>query len=91
MILKENGNLITTLALDGKHIVMQAPARSGSIFFNDKKTHSIVLMVVCNINYQLTMVDISDSGRNSDGGGFSCFVEKHLYLIGLVLPYNQNE
>ena len=24
-------------ALDGKHVVMQAPARSGSIFFNHKK------------------------------------------------------
>ena len=31
-------------AIDGKHIVMQAPVRSGSFFFNYKKSHSIVLM-----------------------------------------------
>ena len=30
-------------AIDGKHVVMQAPARSGSSFYNYKKCHSIVL------------------------------------------------
>ena len=34
-------------ALDGKHVVMFAPAGSGSAFFNYRKTYSTVLMAVC--------------------------------------------
>ena len=34
-------------AIDGKHILMFAPANQPSTFFNYKKTHSIVLMGVC--------------------------------------------
>ena len=54
-------------AIDGKHIVMQAPARSGSAFFNYKKQHSIVIMAVCIALYKCLLVDIGDSGRQSDG------------------------
>ena len=55
-------------AIDGKHIVMQAPFRSGSYFINYKKTFSIVFMGGCNANYEFILVDIGDTGRNSDGG-----------------------
>lgn len=58
-------------AIDGKHIVIQAPACAGSGFYNYKKTHSIVLMAVCNAHYQFILVDIGDTGRQSDGSVYN--------------------
>ena len=54
--------------IDGKRVVIQAPNRSGSEFFNFKKTHSIVFLAVCKANYEFTLVDIGDAGRKGDGG-----------------------
>ena len=58
-------------AADGKHVVMQAPACSGSSFCNYKKTHSIVVMAIYNARYQFTVVDMVDSGRESDSSVYA--------------------
>ena len=55
-------------SLDGKHIDLIKPRKSGSVYFNYKQRFSIALFALVGPDYRFLYTDIGAAGRNSDGG-----------------------
>ena len=55
-------------AIDGKHVMMQCPFNSGSLFYSYKSYFSIVLLAVASADYRFIMVDVGAYGSSNDSG-----------------------
>lgn len=66
---------------------MDAPPNAGSIFYNYKGTHSIILMGIADAEYKFLYIDVGRNGRFSDGGVFNrCTFGQALDTNQLSLP-----
>ncbi len=53
-------------AMDGKDISIRCPKDGGSLYFNYKKFHSIVLMALVDADYKFIWTDVGANGSASD-------------------------
>ena len=56
--------------IDSKYVVIQNPAKEGSLYYNYKGSFSLNLMALVDHEYKFTFVEIGDYGSNSDSSVF---------------------
>lgn len=73
-------------ALDGKRILLEKPANSGSQYYDYKGHFSMILLAVVDADYKFIYVDVGACGRASDGGVWDrCSMKQALELEDNVL------
>ena len=74
-------------ALDGKHVAIQCPKKTGSLYYNYKGFFSLVLMALVDADYNFVYVDIGTPGASSDGGVFNkCSLRKKIDAASMGFP-----
>lgn len=58
-------------ALDGKHVRIFAPAKSGSLYFNYKEYFSLVMLALVDANCKFIALDVGSYGKEGDSSIFN--------------------
>ncbi|KAL4720393.1 hypothetical protein ACJJTC_002055 [Scirpophaga incertulas] len=53
-------------AIDGKHVIIEKPPKSGTLYYNYKGTFSVVLLGIVNANYEFIYVNVGDWRLNDN-------------------------
>ncbi|KAE8743226.1 hypothetical protein FOCC_FOCC011161 [Frankliniella occidentalis] len=73
-------------AMDGKHVRIDPPIQSGSMFYNYKENFSIVLLAIVDAQLRFLYIDVGTNGRVGDKGVWNksdirrCLDEKRLKI-----------
>lgn len=74
-------------AFDGKHILIDPPVNSGSLYYNYKDTYSIVLLALVDAQLRFIYVDVGTNGRISDSGIWNkSTLKAHIDSNSLKIP-----
>lgn len=58
-------------ALDGKHVAIRNPCRSGTLYYNYKGFFSIILLALVDADYKFMWADVGTQGSSSDAQIFN--------------------
>ena len=53
-------------AIDGKHVIIEVPPKSATLYQNQKGTFSIALLAICVAKYNFILVGVGQHGSNND-------------------------
>lgn len=76
---------------DGKYVMIECFFNGGFEYFNYKGYYSIVLLVMCDVNYCFIMVDVGSYGKDNDVSIFNEFVIGKGFVNGFFDIFDVSE
>lgn len=73
--------------MDGKRFLLTKPSNTGSLYYDYKSHHSMIMLALVDANYKFLYVDVGTQGRASDAGVWDkCNLRQYLEVGRLGVP-----